>query len=118
MTLTELVYGQARMIAPELSAENQELLKAMCRAAAVSLESKLRDNLTAEDCREEFVTAAGLYAVAAMSELTDMGQLEQITAGDLTLRKTNGAPAANCLRAQAEMLIAPFLKKGVAFMGV
>lgn len=103
---------------PELASENQAMLEAICRGAVVSLEAKLRNNLTAEDCRDDFVMAAGMYAVAAMSEITDMGQLEQITAGDLTLRKRGGSPAANCLRMQADVLMAPYVKPSVAFMGV
>ena len=105
------------VMAPELGNENQTMLEAMCRGAVVSLESKLRNDVCAEDCLDDFVMAAALYAVAAMSEVTDIGQLEQFTAGDLTLRK-NATTAANCLRMQADLLMAPYTKKAVAFMGV
>ncbi|MBQ8768695.1 MAG: hypothetical protein IJZ15_03480 [Oscillospiraceae bacterium] len=118
MTLTELVREQAFALVPELPAENQEMLKAVCSAAVVSLENKLRSNVTVEDCHNQFVMAASMYAVAAMSEITEFGQLEQFTAGDLTVHKTNGEMAANCLRAQADMLMSPYVKTGVAFMGV
>ena len=118
MTMTEVVYEQALLIAPELSGQEQEMLRLLCHAAVVSLESKLRKNLTAKDCHNEFVAAASMYALAAMSEVTDMNQFEQITAGDLTLRKFSGAEAASSLRAQADMLMAPFVKMDVAFVGV
>ena len=118
MTLTERVYTQACLLAQELSEENQAVLEAVCRAAEVSLQSKLKNNISPEDCIDDFVMAAGMYAVAAMSEISDMNQLEQITAGDLTVRKRGSMPAANCLRTQADILMAPYVKTGVAFMGV
>jgi hypothetical protein len=118
MIPTGLVYTQALLMLPDLLAENRTILEAVCRAASVALAARLRSNLTPEDCREDFVMAASMYAVAAMSEITDVGQLEQVTAGDLTLRKANGSLAANCLRMQADMLMAPYVKTSVAFMGV
>lgn len=118
MRLTEQVYTQACLMMPELESENQTVLEAICRTAVVSLEKKLRSNLSPEDCWDDFVMAASMYAVAAMSEISDMGQLEQITAGDLTLRKSGGGLASNCLRTQAEMLMAPYVKSGITFLGV
>ena len=118
MTLTEQIYAQACLLATELPVEKEEMLRTVCRAAEVSLETKLRSNLSPEDCRDDFTMAASMYAVAAMSELSDMNQLEQITAGDLTLRRSGGTLAANCLRTQADMLMAPYVKKGIAFLGV
>ena len=118
MTMTELVYAQALLMATDLSAQEQQMLKVMCQAAVVSLQRKLRSNLTEKDCEDAFVSAASMYALAAMSEVTDANQLEQISVGDLTLRRADAALAANCLRAQADMLMAPYVKQGVAFMGV
>ncbi len=118
MMLTDQVCTQARLMMPDLSSENQTILEAVCRAAVVSLEDKLKRNMTAQDCLSDFVMAASMYAVAAMSEISDMGQLEQFTAGDLTLHKSGGGLAANCLRTQADMLMAPYVKSPIAFVGV
>jgi len=118
MTLTKQVYAQACLMAQELSEENQAMLEAVCRGAVVSLEGKLRNNLSPEDCLNDFVMAASMYAVAAISEISEKGQLEQFTAGDLTLRKSGSTLAANCLRTQADMLMAPYVKTSVAFLGV
>lgn len=118
MTLTQQVMNQARLMAQELPGENQALLEAVCRAAVTSLESRLRDALTPEDCLAEFVTAAGMYALAAMSAVSEENQLEQFSAGDVTLRKTSKDTAANSLRAQADMLMAPYVKPTTVFMGV
>lgn len=118
MTLTQRVFTQARLMAHDLPGENQAMLEAACRAAIVSLKRRLWDHLTPDDCLEDFVMAAGMYALAAMSGVSDMKQLEQITAGDLTVRRSGSDIAADCLRTQAEMLMAPYLKAPVAFLGV
>ena len=118
MTLTQQVFAQARLMAQDLPKENEVRLEAVCRAAVVSLQNRLRDSLMPEDCLTEFVTAAGMYALAAMSSVGDLGQLEQFTAGDLTLRRGTGDAAANCLRTQADMLMAPYVKPSTVFMGV
>lgn len=117
MSLTEQVISQAKFMAPELTAENVPLLEMICQAAVSSLEARLRDNLTPEDCRSDFVTAAGMFALAAMSDIGDFTGVEQLTAGDVTVRRGNNS-AANYLRSQAELLMAPHLKSGFAFLGV
>ena len=117
MSLTEQVFNQARFMAQEMTQDQQDLLNVVCKAAVASLESRLRDNLSPEDCLSEFVTAAGMYALAAMTDIGDWTGLEQLSAGDLTLRRgENGA--ANYLRTQAELLMAPYLKIGFLFRGV
>ena len=113
-----LVYTQALLMLPDLLAENRTMLETVCNAVSMSLAAKLRNNVTPQDCREDFVTAASMYAVAAMSEISDIGQLKEMTAGDLTLRRKDSNPAANCLRLQAEMLMVPYVKPKVAFVGV
>lgn len=121
MTLLDEVYAHARVLAPEMSSECQAMLEAVCQSTMVSLRSRLRENLTVEDCKADFVTAASMMALAAMSHISDLGQmgtLEQITAGDLTLRRGSGNMAAECLRSQAEMLIAPYVKEPFLFVGV
>ena len=118
MTLTEQVYAQARIMAPELSEENQAVLEAVCRSVVVSLTGKLREPLTPEDCRADFIAAAGMFAVAAMSEVGQLSQVEQMVAGDLTVRRSSGNAAASCLRSQAQMLIGPYLKPAFVFLGV
>ena len=118
MTLTEQVYTQARLMARELKEENQAMLEAVCASAVASLKSKLRDNIGPEDCLTDFVAAAAMLALAAMSGLGSTAQLEQVTAGDLTLRRSDSDAAASCLRYQAQMLMRPYIKASFVFMGV
>lgn len=118
MSLTENIYAQALLLAGGLEAKQEVLLKLLCRSAEVSLEARLREGLTAEDCKADFMAAASLYALAALSGVGDTDQPEQITAGDVTLRLSDSSAAANCLRYQAELLISPYLKDRFTFRGV
>lgn len=118
MTLTDQVYAQALLLSGGLEARQEALLKLLCRGASNSLEARLREGLTPEDCKADFVAAASLYALAALSGAKDMDQMEQITVGDLTMRRGDSNAAANCLRYQAELMIGPYLKDRFSFKGV
>ena len=118
MTLTEQICAQTRVMIRDLEDKDQPLLELLCRSAEVSLKEKLREDVSPEDCKADFVAAASLYALAAMSEMDEISQMEQITAGDLTLRRGGKDAAACCLRYQAELLISPYVKDRFVFMGV
>jgi len=118
MTLTEQVCNQVRLMDPGLAEENQVLLEAVCASAVNGLLTRLRENVTPEDCRAEFTAAAAMYALAAMSEVGSMAQLEQVTAGDLTVRRAAGSTTADTLRRQAERLMGPYVREPFLFMGV
>ena len=44
--------------------------------------------------------------------------MEVFQAGDLSIRRRSMDAASNCLRNQAELMIAPYLKDRFSFMGV
>ena len=118
MTLAQQVCAQARLMAQELAEENQALLEAVCAASASELKGQLRDNVGAEDCLTDFVTAAAMMALATMTDVGSMAQLEHIRAGDLTLRRNSGDTMAQSLRQQAYALMRPYIKAGFSFVGV
>lgn len=118
MNLTEQVLAQARFMAPELMEDNVALLETVCRAVVSSMTARLREDLEPEDCLSDFVTAAGLYALAVMHEISDQNKVEQLTAGDVTVKRGSADKAAAALRAQAEQLMAPYLRPGMTFLGV
>ncbi len=118
MTLTEQIAAQAKVLLRDLEEKDYAMLEILCRSAEVSLKAKLRDGVAVEDCIADFVAAASLFAVAAMSELDEEGQLEQITAGDLTMRRKSGNAAGCCLRYQAELMMLPYMRDAFAFVGV
>ena len=118
MTLKEQVFAQAALLAGQLEGNRLEMLDVLCTASVASLTARLRPGLTPEDCKADFVAAASLYALAALNEVGDTDRLEEISAGDLTLRKSSADAAANCLRNQAEIMIVPYLKDRFSFRGV
>ena len=119
MTLKQQVYAQAALLAGQLEGNQADILNALCASATASLAARLREGLRPEDCKADFVAAASLFALAALNRVKDGTQLEQVTAGDLTLRKSgNGDAASNVLRNQAELMIAPYLKDRFCFRGV
>lgn len=115
MTLTEQVYAQSLLLSGDLEQRQEEMLKLLCAGAVNSLSARLREGLQPEDCLADFVAASSLYALAALSGQTDM---ERIVAGDVTLQRSSSDAAANCLRYQAEVIIAPYLKDRFCFKGV
>ena len=118
MSLKQQVYTQAILLAGDLTEHQMAVLEALCTAGTAALTAKLRDGLTPADCRADFVAAASLMALAALDELDEDRNVEQITAGDLTIRKGSRAAAANCLRTQAELMMAPYMRDGFLFRGV
>ena len=118
MSLTDQVYAQAAVLAGELTERQLAFLQALCRSSSGALAARLRDGLTPEDCKADFIAAASLMALAALDSVDEDRGLEQITAGDLTIRKGSRAAAANCLRTQADLMMAPYMKDAFSFRGV
>lgn len=118
MTLKEQVYAQAALLAGELEEDQLAILDALSGASTVSLQARLREGLSVNDCRADFVAAASLYALAAFNEVVAGTGVEQIAAGDLTVRRGSADTASRCLHRQAELVIAPYVKDRFAFVGV
>ena len=120
MTLTQQIYAQARILVQDMADADQQLLEILCRGAEVSLKAKLRDGITPEDCKADFVAAASLYALASLGDVEETVQVEEFKAGDLTVRQNRERrdAASNCLQRQADMMILPYLKDRFSFMGV
>lgn len=118
MSLTEQVYAQALLLAGELTEHQQRVLQALCAGKVSILTARLRQGLKPEDCKADFIAAASLLALADLGSISDDARMEQITAGDFTVKKGSRDAASNCLRAQAELMIAPYLQDRFSFRGV
>ena len=118
MSLTEQIFAQALLLTQDATDVNQELLRVLCRSAENSLRQLLREGITPEDCKVDFIAGASLMALAALSETDDMAAMEQIRTGDITLRRGSTDSAACCLRYQAELIMRPYLKTAFLFTGV
>ena len=111
MTLTDQVLNQAELLTGQLDDAGRERLRLLCTVAAGSLTAQLRDGVSPEDIREEFVTAAGLLAFSRWSRGED---IQEFKAGDLTVKKGQNAN----LEREALALLGPYLKSGFSFLGV
>lgn len=118
MTLTEQVYAQAMVLTGELEQKQTQMLWVLCQGATASLTARLRDGIRPEDCKADFVAAASLLALSALSAVDEEGQIETFQAGDLSLRRKNMDAASKCLHNQAELMMVPYLKDRFAFLGV
>ena len=120
MTVSEQVYAQALLLAGDLEVQQAKLLEILCSAATSSLRMQLREGITPEDCKADFIAAASLYALASLNDVEETVQMEEFQAGDLTVRQSKSGrdAASNCLQRQADMLMLPYLKDRFSFLGV
>ena len=116
--MTDLVFSQAALLAGQLDEKQTELLKVLCQGTVNTLTVRLREGLTAEECKADFVAAASLYALAALNEAKGASDVAEFRAGDLTVKRGGMDTASRCLHRQAELIIQPFLKDSFAFLGV
>ena len=120
MTLTNQVYAHALLLAGELTEQQSRVLEVLCSTATSSLTSHLREGLTPDDCKADFIASASLMALATLASVAGDVPVEQITAGDFTIKKgaVSHNAASNCLRNQAELMMAPYTKDRFSFRGV
>ena len=58
MNLNEQIYAQAVLLAGRLDSGQEEKLKILCAVTASALKARLRQGLTPEDYRADFIAAA------------------------------------------------------------
>lgn len=100
--------------------EELPLLDALCTAAEEELAGRLREDVQPEDCGVLFPLAAALTAAGDLLPFRGSGDVEQFTAGDVSVRlRKGGEQSASSLRRQAAALLSRYLRDGgFAFMGV
>lgn len=118
MNLNERIFAQALTLAGQLDERQTALLEVLCRAAAAALTAQLRKGLKPEDCLADFVSAASLTALAALSEAGESVSVESFTAGEVSIRREHSSAAANCLRYQARVMMMPYIRDPFSFLGV
>lgn len=117
----EKVLSLAAAIA-QASGEETALLEALCTAAEAQVAQRLREGCTVEACGDAFYPAAAMLAAAGMLTCRSGGDVEQLQAGDMSLRLGPGGgvcEAAAVLRRQCALLMAPYWEDdSFAFTGV
>lgn len=118
MMLTQQVFDQAALLAAPLEEKQKKLLMLLCQSAVCALRTRLREDLTEEDCQQELVNAASLLALADLWQAQQDGTMAEFRAGDLTVKNRDSDAVSQCMRDQARQIIAPFLQDCFAFQGV
>lgn len=96
--------------------DREELLLPLVRTVCGQLEARLREGVAAGDCGPAFPVAAALMAMDQLEGMTGgEGQVTSFTAGELTVRRQAGAGSWRSRTAQAERLMAPWLRDGRFF---
>lgn len=116
--MTEQVFAQAKLLAGLEEEQQLALLRVFCQAAVGALTARLKPDVTAENCQEDFISAASLLALAAYSESDPAANWEQIQLGHMTIRPNGGGTAAKCLRSQADALMLSHCREAFCFRGV
>ncbi len=118
MILTEQVYAQAVMLSGTVESGKEEMLRIFCRSAVAGMTQRLREGLTPEDCKADFIAAGALYALAALSEADEAANMERVQFADVTLVPGGTSAASRCLRRQADLIISPYCRDTFVFRGV
>lgn len=118
MMLVEQVYAQAVMLSGTVETDRESLLRVFCQSAVAGMMQRLREGLTPEDCKADFVAAGALYALAALSETDPGANMERVQFGDVTLVPGGTSAASRCLRRQADLIISPYCRDSFVFRGV
>lgn len=98
----------------------EELLSRLCEAAETELTGKLKEGVSAEDCRGAFVIAAAWMALAGLCVSRQEDGVTAWSAGDVSVKgRLSAGEQAAVYTAQAQRLMAPYcVDEGFAFLGV
>ena len=116
--MVQRVYELTRTLVSIENTQQLEMLRILCQAAVSYFTARLREGLLPEQIQEDLVNAASLQALADYAQTDPMTNMQQIQLGDVTLRPGSSGAAADCLRVQAERIMAPHCVDGFAFRGV
>ena len=98
--------------------QDEDVLRTLCRSACRTLDSRLKDGLSAEDCGETYPLAAAWLAMDWLRGSQGMDGVTYLSAGDLTVRREGGGDDGSLSRRAMEVM-SPFLRDdGFVFRGV
>ena len=98
--------------------QDETVLRTLCESACRSLDGRLKDGLTAEDCGGAYPLAAAWLALEWLRGSQGMDGVTYLSAGDLTVRR-EGDEGDEALPRRAREIMSPFLRDdGFVFRGV
>ena len=98
-------------LAIEINGGESETLKALCSSMASYLSGRLKEQVSVDDCKEQFILAAASMA----SDMYASSEPESYRAGNVSVT----AHSSGELTRQAKIMMLPFIKDDeFAFLGV
>ena len=97
--------------------EDRQVLGRLCAASEAALRSRLRPDISPEDCYDSFVCAAALMAAADFSAVSAGVGVRSFTAGPVSVSREDAA-FSRSLREQAAILMAPWCRDAFRFLEV
>lgn len=100
--------------------QDEEMLRTLCAAACRTLDRRLKDGLTAEDCDGVYPLAAAWMAMDWLRGSRGMEGITSLTAGNISVRREAGSGGdGGNLTQRALELMGPYLRSdGFVFRGV
>lgn len=100
--------------------QDEEMLRTLCATACRTLDRRLKDGLTAEDCDGAYPLAAAWLVMDWLRGSRGLEGITSLTAGDISVRReASGGDGSSRLTQKAMELMGPYLKSdGFVFRGV
>lgn len=99
--------------------QDEALLYTLSAAACRTLDRRLKDGLTAEDCQGAYPLAAAWLVMDWLRTGRGMEGVTALSAGDISVRREGGASDSGKLSRRAFALMAPYCRdEGFIFRGV
>lgn len=118
LTFCDEIFDMAKVFAGELSEDEEGALFTLCAASEGELLSRLRPDVELSSCKQSLISAACWLAIAAFSTGRQPAEIGAFTAGEFSVSFGATGASAECLRAQAELMMAPYTYGGFSFSGV
>lgn len=100
--------------------QDEETLRTLCATACRTLDRRLKNGLTAEDCDGAYPLAAAWLVMDWLRGSRGLEGITSLTAGDISVRReAGGGDGSGRLAQKAMELMEPYLKSdGFVFRGV
>ena len=99
--------------------QDGDVLEMVCSTACRTLDRRLKDGLTAEDCEGAYPLAAAWLALDWLRGSRGLEGVTSLSAGDISVRMEAGSGEGGKLSDRAFALMAPYLRdEGFVFRGV
>ena len=99
--------------------QSEDVLRMLCGNACRTLDRRLRDGLSAEDCEGAYPLAAAWLALDWLRCGQGLEGITSLSAGDISVRREGSSSEAGKLAERAFELMGPYLKDdGFVFRGV